>query len=81
MTLKELDKYSWTGHAVIAGKYKAPWQSQDEVLAHFGTDKRKAIMAYRRYLQDGWSIGKQERLTGGGLRRIASLPADGRENS
>jgi putative transposase len=68
---EELDRYPWTGHAVIVGRRKAAWQTTDEVLTHFGTGKSAAMAAYRRYITDGWAMGKQERLTGGGLRRSA----------
>ena len=68
-TMSDLDNYPWTGHAVMAGKRKADWQATDEILAHFGNDRREGMAAYRQYLVDGWKMGKRERLTGGGLRR------------
>jgi putative transposase len=70
-TIDELDRYPWTGHAVIVGKQKAAWQSTDEVLIHYSTQRDQALKAYRQYLLDGWTLGKQEHLIGGGLKRSA----------
>jgi REP element-mobilizing transposase RayT len=35
-TVKELDIYPWTGHAVLMGRRKYSWQETDEVLIRFG---------------------------------------------
>lgn len=70
-TLLELDKYPWTGHAGLAGGKRKPWQVSEEILARFSADNVKAIKAYRRFVEDGWQMGRREDLTGGGLKRSA----------
>jgi len=69
--LKELDRYPWTGHAVLIGKRKREWQSVDEVLSWFGQRRKKSIHKYREFTRDGIGMGRRDDLTGGGLRRSA----------
>jgi hypothetical protein len=68
-TIDDLDAYPWTGHSAIVGKAEREWQSQKEILGRFGTNKHRAIQAYRDFIEDGWHMGKREDLSGGGLRR------------
>ncbi len=70
-TVEALDKYPWTGHAVLIGKKKNEWQVKKEILAHFHTKQAKAVKLYREFIKDGWELGKREDLCGGGLRRSA----------
>lgn len=70
-TIDQLDRYPWTGHSVIVGRLIAAWQTTGEVLGRFEAGKSTAVTAYRQFILDGWNMGKQERLTGGGLRRSA----------
>lgn len=35
-SVAKLGRYRWTGHAVLLGHEKAPWQDVDEVLSRFG---------------------------------------------
>jgi len=39
-TLSQLDRYSWTGHAVLMGNKIRPWQERQEIITRFGK-KRK----------------------------------------
>lgn len=68
-TMEELDKYRWTGHSVIIGKYKTKWQKTNKVLSGFGEKRKLAITEYRQFVEDGWNMGKRDELIGGGLLR------------
>jgi REP element-mobilizing transposase RayT len=68
-TLEELNNYPWSGHRAIVGRAKHPWMDIDTVLSQFGKTKRKAITAYRRFVQEDVGKGRNPALTGGGLIR------------
>jgi putative transposase len=68
-TIKTLDHYPWSGHSVIMGKNNQQWMNTDHVLSHFGTTKRAAQNAYRRFIEEGMEMGRSHELTGGGLIR------------
>ncbi len=68
-SMSELDRYAWSGHAVIMGRRKHVWQDADEVLGYFGKSKTKARQTYRQFVMDGIEAGTREDLTGGGLIR------------
>ncbi len=70
-SMKDLNNYKYCGHATIIGKYKNEFQEISEVLSWFGSKRRYAIDKYQDFMLDGWSEGKREDLTGGGLRRSA----------
>ena len=67
--LKSLDKYAYSGHAVIMGKKKNDWQDIDYVLKLFGDRLSSAPRRYWEYVQKGISAGKRPDLVGGGLVR------------
>lgn len=71
-TINELDVYPWSGHAALTGRKPHTWQSTGEIMALFGQDKNKAKRAYRQFIEDGWSLGKQDELVGGGIKRGAA---------
>jgi len=68
-TTQALEKYHWSGHAVIAGKHEHPWQDRQYVLDWFGRTEAKAKAAYRRFVEKGVALGQQPELVGGGLIR------------
>jgi REP element-mobilizing transposase RayT len=68
-TMEELDRYPWSGHSAIVGKTKHPWMDRDAVLSNFGTSTKKAVSAYRRFVQEEFSTGHQPEYGGGGLVR------------
>ena len=65
----ELDRYRWCGHAVLVGRDHNDWQETGYVLSLFGGGKRKAMGAYRRFIEEGKGIGRRPELVGGGLIR------------
>jgi putative transposase len=68
-SLRELDSYPWSGHAVLLGKREASWQNADEVLERFGKEYKRARHAYRQFVSDGMTQGRRPELSGGGLIR------------
>jgi putative transposase len=68
-SIDELDKYPWTGHRMVIERTRSTWMDTDHVLAEFGKTGRQAIKEYRRFIAEGFSLGKQPELTGGGLKR------------
>lgn len=70
--MEELDRYPWSGHAVLMGNLELVGQRTDEVLSRFGRKKAQARRAYRQFVADGIALGKRRELTGGGLCRSGS---------
>jgi REP element-mobilizing transposase RayT len=69
--MDHLDIYPFSGHGVIMGAYKHPWQNSDAVLSFFGKRTNSARRAYRSFVAQGIDQGKRADLTGGGLIRSA----------
>jgi len=69
--MDELDRYRWSGHAVLIGHCRRDWQDREEILARFNAKKREAVLSYRQFVTDGIARGRRAELTGGGLRRSA----------
>ncbi|MBW2205919.1 MAG: transposase [Deltaproteobacteria bacterium] len=67
--MSKLDGYSWCGHSVIMGRKRHDWQERGYVLNWFGKQKKEAKNRYRRYVQEGISLGDRPDLVGGGLIR------------
>lgn len=70
-SMDELDRFPWSGHAVLLNRKRRPWQERNEVLSLFGERKQEAARRYRDFVAAGIEMGRQPRLTGGGLRRSA----------
>ena len=68
-SLGELDVYPWSGHNILVGKGKNDWQEREYVLQKFHRAERKAIQAYRGFMQEGMGRGRRPELVGGGLVR------------
>jgi hypothetical protein len=68
-SIKALNKYRWSGHAVLMGRIKRDWQDTETVLGYFGKRRGKAIYKYEDYIQEGIVKGRRKDLTGGGLVR------------
>ena len=69
--MNELDRYRWSGHAVLVGRRRRKWQDRQGVLGHFSKKKKEAVRAYRQFVMDGFAMGRRNDLTGGGLKRSA----------
>ena len=70
-TVGELERYPWSGHGVLVGKNNNDWQARDKVLQHFGFAHKKAIQAYRVFIEEGKEHRENDQYEGGGLRRSA----------
>jgi hypothetical protein len=68
-SVKELEGYPWCGHSVLVGRLKKAWQEKDYILEHFGAQRRRALRAYRRFVEEGRIQGRRAELSGGGLIR------------
>lgn len=68
-SLKELDSYPYSGHAVLLGHYQNEWQSTDDTLKLFGKKVSKARKRYRKFVKKGVNQGRRPELIGGGLIR------------
>ncbi len=64
-TLRELDRYRWSGHSVLMGYESRPWQAREEVLSQFGRRQGPARKKYRQFIFEGISMGRREDLIGG----------------
>jgi len=67
--LEELKSYRWSGHGVLAGKGRNDWQETEYVWKLFGGERKRAIRAYQRFVEEGKDIGRRPELVGGGLVR------------
>jgi REP element-mobilizing transposase RayT len=67
--LKGLDRYPYTGHAVLVGRIDRSWQDTQDVWSRFGGTCRKAVQRYRAFVSDGVAQGRRVDLMGGGLYR------------
>jgi REP element-mobilizing transposase RayT len=68
-SMEELDQYPWSGHMVLMGKGKNDWQERDYVLDQFHKKERRAIRAYRKFMEEGKDQGRRPELVGGGFIR------------
>jgi len=68
-SLQELDKYPWTGHAVLLGHLQFAAQETESVLERFGKGVSPARLNYRQFVAEGIMTGRRDDLVGGGLKR------------
>jgi len=69
--LHGLDRYPWSGHAAILGRFPHPWLDRGSVLGRFGRTRQTATQAYRSYVREGIPLGRRPELVGGGPARSA----------
>jgi len=67
--LNELDRYPYTGHAVLVGRIDRSWQDTEDVWSRFGGTCRQTAKSYRAFVSDGVGQGRRPDLMGGGLYR------------
>jgi REP element-mobilizing transposase RayT len=71
--IAELNRYKWSGHAVLMGRQELPGQIVEEVLGYFGKRKKAAREKYQSFVEDGILLGRRDELVGGGLKRVLKL--------
>lgn len=67
--LEELDRYPWSGHAVLMGYRSLEGQERRSILERFGKSLPRAREHYRQFVADGVGAGRREELIGGGRKR------------
>jgi REP element-mobilizing transposase RayT len=65
--MEALDRYPWSGHAVLMGAQKLAGQNTNEVLSRFGGSIRAARTAYRQFVSVGAGQGERARSQVSGL--------------
>jgi len=68
-SLEKLNRYQWSGHAVLIGKIERKWQDTATMLGYLGNSHEEAIEEYARFIEDGVSQDRRPELVGGGLVR------------
>ncbi len=68
-SMDELERYPWSGHAVLMKAHRQDWQDCDAVLKYFGDTGYVCRKEYRDFVNSERDLGKQPELTGGGLVR------------
>jgi len=68
-SLEDLERYPWSGHAVVMNRIRHEWQNRNYVLGYFGKRESSALQAYREFVAEESGRGHQPELTGGGLVR------------
>ena len=68
-SMEELDRYPWGGHSALVGRVKRTWQGTGYILGQFSEKRRRAIQAYRKFVEEGKGQGRRADLIGGGLIR------------
>ncbi len=67
--LRALERYPYTGHAVLLARRRYPWQDTGSVLGRFAARPQRARAAYRAFVRAGIPQGRRPELQGGGLVR------------
>jgi REP element-mobilizing transposase RayT len=67
--VSELNRFPWSGHAVLMGNVKHTWQDRDYVLSWFGKKEKDAKKAYEKFVREEMAKEKRPELVGGGLVR------------
>jgi REP element-mobilizing transposase RayT len=70
-SLRDLDRYPYSGHAALVGTREFRWQATGEVLGRFGAKVADARKKYRAFVAEGRVQGRRPELMGGGLVRSA----------
>jgi len=68
-SLKELDRYPYSGHSRLMANVRDSWQDIDVVLGLFGRKAAAARKNYRQFVSKGIEVGRNPGLAGGGLIR------------
>ena len=62
--IEALDRYPWSGHSLLMGNDDIPWMGRNVILGQFGGNA-----AYRRFIEEGFTMGHDPSLSGGGMVR------------
>ena len=67
--IRGLERYPWSGHAILMGNRQQEWQSVAEVLSLFGRRIGTARQRYCEFVEQGLGQRDPDALLGGGLVR------------
>lgn len=67
--LRRLDRYPYSGHAVLLGHRELPVQATGDILARFAAATPRARRRYQVFVGEGLPQGRRPELQGGGLIR------------
>ena len=70
-SVEALDRYPFSGHAVLMGNREYAAQDAGAILVRFGRKVGEARKAYREFVAAGVPEGRREEFRGGGLVRSA----------
>jgi len=73
-TIDELERYTWSGHAVLMGEGALPGQATVEVLGRFGKSISTSRQRYRSFIEDGIAMGSRSDLVGPGRQLPKPTP-------
>jgi hypothetical protein len=73
-TIDELERYAWSGHAVLMGEGALPGQATVEVLGRFGKSINTSRQRYRSFVEDGIAMGSRSDLAGPGRQLPKPTP-------
>ncbi len=68
-SMSKLDGYPWSGHGALLGDRENGWQEIEEVLGCFSSQRARAMMDYRRFVEEGTDHEGGLDLEGGGWGR------------
>ncbi len=68
-SFEALERYPWSGHAIIMKHLHHDWFDREYVLQFFGTREGLARKAYQVFLAEEMGQDRENELTGGGLIR------------
>ncbi|MDX9709055.1 MAG: transposase [Trichloromonas sp.] len=77
-TIEQLDAYPWCGHASLMDGGELSGQTTDEVLSRFGKTIDNARRNYRRFIEDGVTLGRRDDLVGLARNKAARQDEDNR---
>lgn len=86
-TLKELNRYPWSGHSALMGFEDRPFQDTDEILGRFGQQLGSARKQLLGFMSDKDSAKKEQDLfkggglvrSAGGIEQLQRMPKDERQ--
>jgi putative transposase len=70
-SLEELERYRYSGHGQLMGRYEDSWLATDDILLRFAKTTNPARKIYSAFVAEGVDQGRRPELTGGGLLRSA----------
>ncbi len=68
---KALGEFAYSGHAVVLGRYRQPFQDVETILDMFNSNPTAARKKYLAFVQKDAGRGRRPEFTGGGLIRSA----------